>query len=222
MSGLSNVLHQRSIDYPGVIRPLFTAAGGAGALQFLQIANNALSLDNAEARVTARINLSNYLRAAGREVGLDVRESTGGAEGIPSPMKPYVSAMYLSALANDGAGFQENFQKALEAARGMGKPDAVDAIKRSFAGMSPLRTIFATTPSQSEIKQMLAQMSARGQENVTTAMGFYNRYAETLGIPPSEGRADKSPLAKLSPARPVQSLADIRARSIARPVGSPF
>ncbi len=45
------------------ILPLVQALGGSGYLQYVDLLNNALSLDNAEARVTARINVGNILRA---------------------------------------------------------------------------------------------------------------------------------------------------------------
>lgn len=214
LEALGNVLHQQTLDYPSFYRPLIGAVGGSGYLQFAQIANNALGLDNAESRMAGRISVQNYLRAAGRELGLDVR--TGGAgqvASIPSPLHPFISQMSLAALANNSSDFQEAFGKAVQAAKDMGKPDAVDAVKRAFSATNPVRYVFQTQPSTAEIKDLLSVMPARGAEDAQSALGYWNRYAEMIGVAPYEGVSNKRAQSAQINA-PVPSLSEVRARAL--------
>jgi hypothetical protein len=116
-SALQNWYEQGSADYSTVYRPLLASLGGSGYLQYAQIMNNAMSLDNQEARVTARINATNYLRTVGRELNMDVRVSAGG-EVLSTPMRPPMGQMVLAAYANDAVGFREAWREAIAVARG--------------------------------------------------------------------------------------------------------
>ncbi len=203
MSALSTWVRQGEADYPSVYRPLMQALGGSGYIQDAQIFNNFLGLDNPESRVTARINANNYLRAAGRELGLDVRIGRG-AQSLANPIKPHVGQMVLAALADDGEGFYVAYREAVEAARDEGRPDPIEFVKRSFASSHPLRAVFKTTPSTAEYRQILGALNERGQEDVSESVSLFNRYAHRLGIREFEGK--KEPV---SP--PASSNADRRA-----------
>ena len=192
MASLSTVLHQQEATYATVYRGLFSALGGTGYLQYAQIMNNALSLDNAEARVTARINVGNYLRAAGRELGLDVRTGRGMASATPTPIKPWVSEMVLAAYANDPAGFRAAYQRAVQAARDEKKPDPVDYVKRSFQSYHPLKSVFVTAPSEAEYRQILGALDDDGSQDVSEAVRLFNRYGATIGIPEFDGKEQKT------------------------------
>jgi hypothetical protein len=83
---LSNWFEQGHADYQSVYRPLIQSLGGSGYMQYAQILNTLTSefgsgpMFQQEARITARINAGNFIRVAGRELGMDVRVG-GGSRG---------------------------------------------------------------------------------------------------------------------------------------------
>jgi hypothetical protein len=117
------------------------ALGFGGALQNFQLSNHLLGLDNFESRYAARTNVNNILRSAGKELGLDVRKFSGGGA-LPTPMKPWMTEMVLSAYANDGIAFRNAYGMALKAAEAMGKEDPVKSVKSSLTMYHPLRYVF--------------------------------------------------------------------------------
>jgi len=184
-------IRQGDATYATVMRPLIQAMGGSGYLQTADALNNALSLDNAESRSVARINVTNYLRAIGRTLNLNVR-SGRGMSSTPNSIKPWVGEMVLSAYANDNVAFSRAFQKAVQAARDEGKPDPADHVKRSYQGVNPLRTVFRTMPSEAEYRRMLAALPDSGRIAVSEALTRYNRFAQRLGLKPSFGKQTSS------------------------------
>lgn len=205
MRALTTFVKQGEATYATVYRPLLQSAGGSGYLQYAQILNNFTApettgglplvgqfLEN-ERRVTSRINVTNWLRSAGRELNLDVRMGRGGQAALPNSVKPHVGEMFLAALADDVLGFQAAYQDALQAAREEGKPDAEDHVKRSFQSYHPLTAAFRTKPSVAEYQQMLARLPDDGRNDVQTAINLFNRFGSMIGVNPSEGKEPEKP-----------------------------
>lgn len=197
VSSLQNWYEQGSADYSTVYRPLLQSLGGGGYLQYAQIINRALSLDNAEARVTARINAGNILRVAGREIGLDVRVS-GGGNTMGTPIRPFIGQMALAAYANDAAGFREAYLKALAQAREQKEPDPAKYVSQKFAGYNPLRSVFRTEPSQLEVQKMMAVLSDENRESVQGALRLFNAYAQQIGVHADFGRQTKAAVTRVA------------------------
>jgi hypothetical protein len=207
-SALQNWFEQGSADYATVYRPLIGSLGGSGYLQYAQILNNALSLDNSEARVTARINASNYLRTMGRELGMDVRATAGGGEAISTPMRPVIGQMVMAAYANDALGFRQAYQQALAIARDQKEPDPQKYVAQKFGGYNPLKSVFKTEPSTLEVMRIMASLPDDGRMAVGTALRLFNGYAGQIGA-----RADYGREAKVSAGRP-STLDDARRAAV--------
>lgn len=219
---LTALLHQEEGTYATVYRPLLQAMGGSGYLQMAQIMNNALSLNNAESKVTARINVGNYLRAVGREMELDVRVPSGGGlsgSSLPNRVKPWVAQMALSAYSDDMAGFQAAYNRAIEAATESGKPDPAEYVRRSYGASHPLRAAFVTPPSVAEYAQIISNLNPHGQQAVQEAVDNYNRFGERVGLKPYLGREKEQP--KQTQSNPFTMPASIRMRGLA-PAGQSY
>jgi hypothetical protein len=177
-------------DYAHVIRPFFGAVGGGGMLQYIDIANHSLGLDNVEARETARINAQNYLRVVGRELQLDVRTPDGSSSN-PTPVTPYLTQMEFAAYGNSAGDFQSAYTRAIAAAKAAGQPDPVEYVKRAFSGRNPLRSVFRTAISEAEYHRLLANMPGSGSQDVSQAVNLFNHYATVIGAKPFDGKTDK-------------------------------
>jgi hypothetical protein len=195
---LDGWLAQGTADYSTVYRPLFQALGGSGALQQVQLLNHLLSLDNAEARVTARVNVNNYLRSAGRQLGMDVRANMG-SETLPNQIKPFVGQMVLAAYANDPVAFREAFRSATQAARDEKKADPAKYVRESFAADNPLKVVFRTEPTAGDYQKILASLDDEGRSNVSTSLMYFNHYAEQVGARPFAGKVPQNKFLTLSP-----------------------
>lgn len=189
---ISSFINQdRTVDYTHVVRPLISSLGGGGVLQYIQLANNILGLDNVESRTTARINAKNYLQVVGRQLGMSVR-SHGGSYS-PTPLSPYLTDMELAAYANNPADFNEAYQAAIAQAKEDGEPDPVNHVKLAYAARNPLRQVFATPPTKADYDRILAELPDSGREDVSTAINNFNQFADSIGARPFEGKADKKP-----------------------------
>lgn len=177
-------------DYPHVVRPLAGAVGLGGLIQYMQLANNALGLDNAEARVTARINAQNYLRVVGRQLGMDVRVSDGGTF-TPTPITPYLTRMELAAYKNSPSDFREAYQAAIQEAKSQGHDDPVQYVKSAFSSRNPLRSVFSTAPTQDEYQRLLSNMPGTGEQDVSQAVRYFNEYAASIGAKEFTGKTEK-------------------------------
>jgi hypothetical protein len=195
-------------DYQHVVRPMISAIGGGGMLQYMQIANHAFDLDNVENRVVRRINAENYLRVTGRDLGMSIR-SGGGGYNTPTPITPWIARMEYAAYANDPAEFREMYLGALEEAKKAGKDNPADYVKRSFETRHPLRYVFAVTPSERDYKQILANLDDQGQAAVSDAVRLFNYYGAHLGLAPFAGSQKKDQQRAANPA------AAARARELA-------
>ena len=182
-------IHQGEATYATVYRPALMAMGFGGALQNFQLSNNLLGMDNMESRYTARINVNNILRSTGRQLGLDVRKFAGGGA-LPTPMKPWLTDMVMSAYANDGIGFRNAYASALQAAEAMGKEDPVKSVKASLTMYHPLRYVYRTPPLAAEFNKILGA-SGSGRQAINEAITLFNKYAATLGINPYMGKKNK-------------------------------
>jgi hypothetical protein len=214
---VSNAINQGGIDYAHVVRPLAAAMGGNGLLQYMQLANHTMGLDNPESRAVARTNAQNWLRAAGRELEMDVRETGGGAGGAPNitTVSPHLTKMELSAYGNDAAGFREAYTDAVQAAKQQGQPDPVDYVKRAFTARNPLKRVFQTPPSAAEYRRLLSFMPDTGATDVRQAVDLFNHFAESIGAKGFEGKQETAPKLNLTaPSLPNLSQYRMRAASL--------
>lgn len=191
---IGTMIHQGQADYAGVVRPMFMSMGGNGALQYMQLVNRAFGLDNAESRAVARTNASNWLRASGRTLGMEVRTSIGGYN-TPTSVTPYLTKMLFAAYANNLMDFQTAYQAAVAKARTEGKEDPVDYVKRAFEGRHPLLSVFRSRPSAMEYQQLLESMPERGRQDVSEAVRSFNAYAQSIGAKPFTGTQVQQPRA---------------------------
>lgn len=221
-------------DYATVLRPASQSLGGSGYLQYADIINHALSLDNIEARQNARINAGNYLRVAGRGLGMDVRVSSGGGAVLSNPLRPLIGQMVSATYANDALDFRDAYSRALAEAvtekRAAAKTwqqkqsvmkDAKDAVQRAYAGRNPLRTVFASEPTEQEYQRLLAALNDDGRADVSDAMRLFNHYGQQVessrgvGIAPSLGR-------KTARTGTPFSLDSVRRSYVGMSTGTPF
>jgi len=137
--------------YPTFYRPLISAIGGNGALQWMQLTGNALGWDNAETRLQSRANARNWLLSTGHVLGKELRAFSGTA--VSTPVTPHVTNMFMAAAANDRGDFDEAHERAVKAAMKFKKIDAKEArefVKRSFSSRHPLKNLFRTTITEGE------------------------------------------------------------------------
>jgi hypothetical protein len=174
----NTLAHQKEIDYAGVFRPAFAAVGGNSILQYVQLGNRALDLDNAESRFMDRVDATNRLRVIGRELGLEGRTGAGGGAN-PTPMTPIISRMVLAAYAGDRQDFITNWREAVKEAREQKEEDPVSFVRDRFAGRNPLKTVFRTL-TQEEYAKLLRKLDPRGRREVMNAVNRFNAYAESL------------------------------------------
>ena len=143
-------------DYNGVVRPVLFALGGNGMLQATQVINTIGGFDNPESRAVRRTNANNWLRAAGRISGVELRKSGGGFS-TKTPITPHITRMYLAALANDPVGFRSAYREGVSAARDAGKSEPESYVKRTFSSRDPLQ-VFRTRPSDAELSRILSTL----------------------------------------------------------------
>jgi hypothetical protein len=185
--------------YATVWRQLIGAMGGAGWLQNAEVVNNLVApVFGNEARYTARINVNNNLRVAGRQIGLDVR-SGWSSQTVSTPIRPWVTEMILQALANDPTGFNQAYQKAITAAmqhRGESRVEAEKYIAGAYRSYSPLQAVFKTAPNQSDYMRILASLGDSGRSAVSDAVRLTDAYGAKIGATPGfrqESRGGKQP-----------------------------
>lgn len=170
--------------YATTWRPLLQSLGGSGYLNNFDAINNVLNLDNAERRIVRRINVTNQLRAIGREMGADVRVSRG-ISSMPSPMKPWIGEMVMASYANDHAAFRQAYTRAIEAATKMAiddkKPDAdpYADVAEAFMRAHPLRSVFNKVPTTAEYQKMLRELGDSSAE-VAAAIRNFNSYGAQI------------------------------------------
>jgi hypothetical protein len=67
----------------------------------------------------------------------------------------------------------------------------VDYVKRAFTARNPLKGIFRTAPSEAEYRRLLNNMPASGSRDVKEAVDAFNRFSESIGARPFDGRQEK-------------------------------
>lgn len=187
--GLSPADFAEAYSWETVGRPLFSGLGGSGYLQYWDALENKTHLDFEEGRVARRININNLLRASGRANAIEVRKF-GGAS-ISTPAKVHIKGMLLAALANDPKEFEKARNRALEAAKSMGKEDPEDFVKRSFQGVHPLRNLFKHVISPAEVEKVISSMSQDSQRAVREGIHLINQYGSQIGVPAYFGSAPR-------------------------------
>ncbi len=176
--------------WASVGRQAFASMGGNGVLHSVDITNNLLGLDNAESRLTQRINAQNWLRSAGRELGVEVRPSGGAAGNAPTPMTVWTREMSLAAMANDRLGFLDSYRKALNAAREQVAEDprippverekeAANRVLASWRSRDPLE-VFRFKPTPAQLSQIFSVMDDSGRIDTQEAIRRYNSFSQLI------------------------------------------
>jgi len=188
--GTVNAQGITNTTYASIWRQLFQSTMGSGPMQAMQMTNTMLGHPpipglRAESGVTQRINVQNWLRSTGRNLGMEVR--TGGGFARPTRVTPHVTNMQLAAFRDDPEAFQRAYRRAIEEARKMGRDDPMDHVKRSYQSRHPLRNVFRSAPSATEYRRLLEAMPRIGREATQEAIASYNRYGQRLGLTPYTG-----------------------------------
>lgn len=190
---ISNMVSQGgTATWGSVYRPMVASVGGNGMLNSLDVVNNLLGLDNAEARLTTRINAARWVNTAAKELGIETKKASGFSS--PTEMSVWTREMQLAAMANSRADFMEAYRKALDAARERVKEDdriqpqdrekeAVARVLASWRARNPFSGL-ATTATSDQMRQMLGVMNEQGRRDVQDAMRYYDAYTQL--IKPSE------------------------------------
>lgn len=193
-----NAVGVENVNYSNVVYPLLSGLGASGLLQ------NAYVLDRlmggalqdapgflgqtlqAEASQAARSNVYNYIREAGRKIGLEPRATaTTGAYAI-TPLTPHITNMVLAALRDDPEAFRAVYERALKvAAKDNFNPQK--KVQQTFADRHPFRMLFVGTPTVQEIALMRDSMSDKGRATMDAALDSYLRYGAQIGARPFVG-----------------------------------
>lgn len=198
-------------DYAGVIRPIAYAVGGGGMIQYLQMANNLAGLDNVESRATARTNVGNWLRAVGREQGLEINQQRGGYS-TPTPMTPLISRMTMAAYGNDAGDFNQAFREAVAEAKKEGKDDPVKYVRTAFMSRAPLRSVFRNPMTEQDYRKVLSAMPDEGRQAVQDAVRMFDGYTLQIGGTPHELKREK-PEPKVTLSMPRATPVNLRSAS---------
>jgi len=178
-----------TVDYSGVVRPALFAMGGNGALQAIQMINTLGGFDNQESRAVRRTNVNNWLRAAGRISGTELRKSQGGF-GTKTPVTPHISRMFMAALSNNPSDFRRAYQDAVKAARKAGKSEPESYVKRTFGSRNPLQ-IFRATPTDTELSRILSVLPKEGKRDVLGAIRMFEHYKNQISSGTSKPSSKK-------------------------------
>ena len=201
VGSISNLAHQRNLDYATVVRPMIQSLGGNGFYQYAGIINHAFALDNDEARNMNRISVNNYLRVAGRQADLDVRTYGGMMQtsSQPTPWRASIGNMVMAAYANNPKDFMEAKKEAVARlvayeteqnakAKGSEKKttlqiqqEAEKKVIQHYEDSNPLRVVFRTLPSQGDYQKMLASMDDNGKVATATAVRLFQHYGQQIG-----------------------------------------
>lgn len=186
---ISNMVSQGGVaTWGSVYRPMVASIGGNGMLNSLDVVNNMLGLDNAESRLTARINAARWVNTAAKELGVETRKAAGYS--APSEMSVWTREMQLASMANSRADFMEAYRKALQAAREKVAQDseipperreqeALQRVLASWRSRNPFSGL-AATPTPEQKAAILRAMDARGRADVQEALRYYDTYTQLI------------------------------------------
>ncbi len=178
-------------NYAGVMRPLAQFMGLGGILQYHQILSRNLGLSNDETSINSRINVANYLRAAGRDLDLEVRLARGPSS-LPNEVTPYLQNMELAAYKDDINEFRVAFKRAVNAYHTIhpDEPDAGRQVIKSFQTRHPLKRVFNTMPTERNYRAILEDLNDTGRDAVRGGIQQFNKYLLLLGAKPVEAKDD--------------------------------
>ena len=191
------ILANPPLDWANFGRPVTQLVGANNLLQYTQIANTATGGQFApqEAALTKRTSVGNYLRASGRNLGLDVRSYSGSAS-RPTPLTPWVATMGRAAMQGDTFAFDSAYETAIRVAMGddgnITREEAKKRVRSAFASRHPLRSVFKTSPTESQYRQILASLGGDAAW-VGNTIDEYNRYLRRLGLQAFDGTATHRP-----------------------------
>jgi hypothetical protein len=196
MAGNFEGAEKTATDYQTVWRPIIQSLGGNGLLQNLGAVNHLLAIDDAEARVSNRISVNNYLRVAGRELNLDVRTFGGmmSDQSVPGPIKPFVGKMVLAAYANNSEDFNSSMRDAVRQAKteGMTSDQAMKKVVGMYEAQSPIRIVFKSPPTEMEYRKLIAQLPDNGKQSVQQSIALFNHFGQQIGANPVTFGKDKA------------------------------
>ena len=214
MAGDFQGAKETATDYQTVIRPLFSALGGSGALQNIEIMNRVLGLDNAESRQSNRLSVNSYLRVAGKEAGLQVKTFMGtmASTSAPDAVKPFVNRMLVAAESNDHEAFNKAYNDAVRAAklhkkvddkwsgqeRTMNQEEAVKKVQSMYSQLNPLKVCYNGQLTEAEYRTMLRILPDSGKEVVQQALRMYDHYGRQIGANTSSFQKEQYPTNLLS------------------------
>jgi len=201
--------------YQSVWRPLISTIAG-GVVQYGQALNKILDLTNDEAQVTNRINVMNWLRASGRDAGLEMVR--GGGRSSPTPVSVWVREMQVKALANDRVGFLEAYREAVAAARDGGEAEPEKKILMSWRARHPYTSVFGRKLTDSEQAKLMAAMDDTGRQTVRDAVRLFEAYSDLIEPSDFQSMIDRKYKASQRQGQP-QSIESLRRRMAMQGMG---
>jgi hypothetical protein len=129
-----------------------------------------------------RITLSNYIRSAGRELSLPVRQyGAFTGETAPSKVTPHINDMQLAALEKDEARFDQAKKRAFEEAQKQtpfaNPAEAWKVVVNKYTQKHPLRNNFTEPLTNEQINTLMAHIDKRYPGKAATikqALGDFN------------------------------------------------
>lgn len=189
----NSLIHQGEFDYARVGRPMITALGGSGMLQYAQIVNQAAEVNlMGEGDYIKRLNVRNILRVAGRQLDMDVQPARAGYE-APTPLTPYITRMDFAVYQQNPSDFKRAYREAIEKADDLGRPDPVRSVQQAFSSRHPLRTIFRASVTEADYRRILQSLPDEEREDVQDAVKLFNRYGSSIGVSEFTGVERRSP-----------------------------
>lgn len=185
--------------YANVGRPLLQSVGGNGPLEGVAILSNLLDLDTSERRIARRTSMRNWLTAAGKEAGIDVRPRISMSV-TPSPTSIWVREMELAALADDRVRFGEAYRNAVDAARRNSEADPEQAILNSWRSKHPFSVFTSKELTDAQRQRLNAALGDEGREIVGDGLANYEKYTRLIE-PSSLDRRMKRMMSSVSPER---------------------
>lgn len=189
----NSLIHQGEFDYARVGRPMVTALGGSGMLQYAQIVNRAAEVNLlGEGDYIKRLNVRNILRVAGRQLDMDVQPARAGYE-APTPLTPYITRMDFAVYQQNPSDFKRAYREAIEKADDLGRPDPVRSVQQAFSSRHPLRTVFRASVTEADYRRILQSLPDDEREDVQDAVKLFNRYGSSIGVSEFNGVERRSP-----------------------------
>lgn len=212
---MSSLVNQGgNATWSSVYRPMVASVGGNGMLNTLDVINNMAGLDNAESRLTTRINAARWVNTAAKELEIETKKASGFSS--PTPMSVWTREMQLAAMANDRMDFMEAYRKALDEARetvgnderiaiGDREKEAVARVLSSWRSRNPFSGLMSA-PTPVQIQSMLGVMNEQGRADVQDAMRLYDAYTRLIKPSETQQYLNRRMQAVQNPQRQMESL----------------